>query len=129
MSAPPTLSKLSTETVPVSDIVIGDGTLVKVGHLNSLDLQCTLQKGKRNYIFTESLNLQFYTIQGCEFFQFVFDVSDNKLVLELTYSASDYYNSITISNLQESNKITCLGLFRVDSNILSVSYCSKIHAS
>ena len=61
MSAPPTLSKLSTETVPVSDIVIGDGTCVKVGHLNSLDLQCTLQKGKRNYIFTESLNLQFYT--------------------------------------------------------------------
>ena len=48
ISALPTHYKLLNETVSVSDIVIGEGIFVrvKVGHLNSLDVQCAEKEGK-----------------------------------------------------------------------------------
>ena len=48
MSALPTHYKLLTEIVSVSDIVIGEGTFdcVKVGDLNSLDVQCAVKEEK-----------------------------------------------------------------------------------
>ena len=47
-SARPTHCNMSTETVPVSNIVIGEDTFgcVKVGDLNSLDLQCAVKEEK-----------------------------------------------------------------------------------
>lgn len=47
----PTHCKLLTETVSVSDIVIGEGTFghVKVDHLSSLDLSCAFKEGKEKF--------------------------------------------------------------------------------
>ena len=76
MSALPTHCKLSTETVSVSDVIIGEGALVhvKVGHLNSLDLQCAVKKGKEKSLKLESPVFKaraLQDLQGCEFFPFV----------------------------------------------------------
>ena len=60
MSAPPTHCKLSTETISVGE---GSFGRVKVGHLNSLDfLICNVlsRNRKRNYIFSQSLKLEYY---------------------------------------------------------------------
>ena len=62
MFALPTNCKILTEIVSVSDTVIGEGTFVrvKVGHLNSLDLQCVVKQGKRSDIFNQSLEREHY---------------------------------------------------------------------
>ena len=52
MSAPPTHCKLSTETISVGEGSFGH---VKVGHLNSLDLQCAVKERKKEIIFSASL--------------------------------------------------------------------------
>ena len=95
MSALPTHCKLSTEAVSVSDIVIGEGFFgrVKVVHMNSLDLQCVVKEGKEKLYFQpvfEARVLQ--ELRGSDFFPFVFCVCDNRLVLELICSDSNYCN-------------------------------------
>ena len=140
MSALPTHCKLSTETVSVSDVIIGEGTLVyvKVGHLNSLDLQCAVKKGKEKSLKLESPVFKaraLQALQGCEFFPFVFGVYDNRLVLELIYSGSDYCNANTIAycnantiaNLQKSSKITCLEWIRISYQLATAA--KNLHLS
>ena len=111
MTALPTHCKQSTERVSVSDKVIGEGKFgrVKVGHLNSLDLQCAAREEKEKLYFQpvfEARVLQ--QLQSCEFFPFLFGVCDNRLVLKLICSGSDYYSTSSIANLQKCSKTTCL---------------------
>ena len=94
MSALSAHFKLWTERVSVSDIVIGEGTFgrVKADHLNSFDLQCAVKEGKEKLYFQSVFEPRvLQEVQGCESFPFVLGVCDNRSVLELTCSGSDYY--------------------------------------
>ena len=116
MPALPTHCKLPTEIVSVSDIVTGEGTFdcVKLGHLDSLDLQYTPKECKEKLYFQPVFEPTVLQELPCSvFFPFMFGVCDNRLVLELIYSSSDYYIASTITKLLISSKITCLDWIQI----------------
>ena len=116
ISALPTLCKLLTQRVSVSDIVIVKGIFghLKVVHLNSLDLQCAVKEGKKKIHFQPVFETRVLQELQCrEFFSFVFGFCNKSLVLEVICSGSDYYNASTIANVQKSSKITCLRWIRI----------------
>ena len=65
----------------------------------------------------------------------MFGVCDNRLVLELIYSGSDYCSASTIANLQKSSKITRLEWIRISCQLaIAVKYlnnflCNDIKAN
>ena len=53
------------------------------------------------------------------FFPFLFGFCQNRLLLELIFSGSDYCNASTIPDLQKSSKITCLKLIRISYQLVT----------